>query len=272
MPFGCVHFGHPQHNRELWLEFLAEAKANDAYLIGMGDYRDLARTHFRAHVRSYQGDEESVERVDDLIRRDVEEFAEFLKPHSKRIMGMIEGNHGWKFIDGTTDTQYLCQILGVRYLGLSGWIRLYIRYGNGKNAPTESFLILCHHGMGGGGAYIASDVGKFERQIAPGFEADIYLSSHTHRKVAVSIPQLSVTRKGQGRIIEHPRLFAKTGCFKKAYCEGPTSRSYEEQKLFHPSSLGWVNIYIDRVYEDAAHLDRGKRAGPVRRFTIKHEY
>jgi len=264
MPVGCVHYDHPNCDRDLFRRFLDMAESTkNCYVIGMGDLRDLARTTYRDYLSSWKKDD-SQENLDRLVRKDMEEFAKMWYPLSRKkaVIGLLEGNHFFRFSDGTTDTQYLCQLLECKYMGKSAFIRLYVSAEN--TSTTRTLVILAHHGYGSGGRYISTDVGQMERNVEPAFEADIYLSSHTHKRFVVNIPTLGVNRRGKGKIIEKPKLLAKTGAFLRGYCTGVSS--YAEDKLLRPTDLGWVTIYVQ--LRTKSYGDKQDDVG----FRFSHEY
>lgn len=260
LPAGCIHYDDPNSDHELFSEYLKKANTTpNAFVIGLGDWRDFARAHFRGHILGYTRDETSLDKFDLKIRREIEDFAKMFRHISDRkaIIGLLEGNHFWKFQDGTTDTQYLCQLLGCKYLGLSAFIRFHVEYE--KCSSKHVILFLAHHGVGTGGKYMSTDLGQLERNIEPAFDADVYLSSHTHKKFAVAVSSLTVNRRGRPKLIQRTKLLVKTGAFLRGYCVG--KQTYAEQKLFRPTDLGWVNIYAVR-----------KEHGDDSSMVLSHEY
>ena len=55
---------------------------------------------------------------------------------------MVRGNHYWRFKDGTDGEQLLAQILGVRYLGVEGIVRLDLMAGS---KVKDQLVISAHH-------------------------------------------------------------------------------------------------------------------------------
>ena len=96
----------------------------------------------------------------------------------------------------------------------------------------------------------SGDVAALERAEGS-FDADIFCLSHTHRRYATKLPLLTLTRKGQPRVIERTKVFVRCGAFLKGFVpdEPRTDRahfpSYAETKALRPTDLGWVAITID---------------------------
>lgn len=226
----------------------------------MGDTCDAARTHFRDHVRGYRADANSQIALDEWHKRAVVELAEILKPIKTRIVGAILGNHYWEYADGTNSEQFLCQVLGIPYLGPVGIVRLEFRDDSGRS--RHSMVVYAHHhGGSSGGRTTGGDVAAMERAEG-NFDADIYVFSHTHRRNASKLPILTLTRKGQARIIERTKVFVRTGAFLKGYGEDypgtsqPHFPSYAEQKALRPTSLGWVRVGIKLTH---VHVKNGRK-------------
>lgn len=215
----------------------------------MGDTCDAARTHYRKHVRSYQEDENSQEALDEWHRREVRDLAKILLPIRKRIMGAILGNHFWEYLDGTNSEQYLCQLLGIPYLGPVGVIRLEFMSRTRKQVDHSLTVVAHHNGGSNGGRTPGADVNALKR-AEDAFDADIHLLSHTHRRHGYKEPILVLSSKGTPRLLERTKVFVRTGAFLKGFKEDrPTTTqkhlpSYAEQKLYRPTDLGWVEIHI----------------------------
>jgi hypothetical protein len=148
LPAGCVHY--PIGEKDLLREWVrAVAEAPNGFTILMGDALDCARTHYRKHIRSYQEDENSQEALDGWHRKDVEALAKELIPIKNKIIGAISGNHFWQFMDGTTSDQYLCQLLGIRYLGPYAAVRLEFKNKDGR--VRHHMTLVAHHNGGSQG-------------------------------------------------------------------------------------------------------------------------
>lgn len=227
----------------------------NAFTILMGDTTDAFRTHARQHLKGYTVDENSLEAIDEWHKAEVRDLAKELTPIKDRIAGVILGNHYAQYQDGTNSEQYLCQLLGLRYLGPVGFIRLDFR--DKRQVRHHLTIFAHHHGGSQGGRTAGGDVNALTRAES-GFEADIYALSHTHRRYAVREVLLGITTKGDPRPIERPKVLIRTGAFLKGFGEdnpSPTQRhspSYAEQKALRPTDLGWVRCEIYARHADHA--------------------
>lgn len=238
------------------------ASADNGFTILMGDTADAARTHFRDHIRGYRADSNSQIALDEWHKRAVVELAEILRPIKTRIIGAILGNHYWEYADGTNSEQYLCQVLGIPYLGPVGIVRLEFRDDGGRS--RHSMVIYAHHhGGGGGGRTTGADLAAMERAEG-NFDADIYVFSHTHRRNASKLPILTLTQKGEARIVERTKVFVRTGAFLKGFdhdmpsADRPHFPTYAESKALRPTSLGWVRIGI-KLTQGVTPGSRGRK-------------
>ena len=100
-----------------------------------------------------------------------------------------------------------------------------------------------------GGRTTGGDVGALEKSELS-FDADIYCLSHTHRRHAFKVPKLTVTARGEPRIVEHSRVFVRSGAFLKGYSadspspDRPHFPTYAEMKALRPTDLGFVKVGI----------------------------
>jgi len=272
IPCGCIHW--PVGEKDLLREWVrAVAEAENGFTILMGDALDCARTHFRKHVRSYNDDENSQEALDEWHRRDVEALAKELEPIKKKIIGAISGNHFWQFQDGTTSDQYLCRLLGIRYLGPYAAIRLDFRDKGGKGGAKHHMTVIAHHNGGSqGGRTTGGDVNGVLR-MEHAFDADIYLLSHTHRRHAHKETVLTLNMRGEPNLRERTKVFVRTGAFLKGFksdeptVNAPHFPGYAESRAYRPTDLGWVTIHIKLT-----HVDRREKGGGEYRQDIQVSY
>lgn len=243
-PLGCLHVDDDGFDEELYFETVEGILAEDHhYAVGVGDYTSLARTHYRKYLRAYMDDEDSQSRgLDPLVRDITKQFMKkYLWPLRKRLWGLAEGNHHWTFDDGITSTQLMCQWLEVPYLGVGSVHRIRV---HPKNRPTDTYTLtmLVHHGDWGGGAMTTGgDLNSAEKR-GQGWDVDICVFAHTHRKHGWTIPVMSPTHKGRFEIVERPRAYIRAGSFTKGYL--PQCVTYVERKLLPANSLGAVTLKV----------------------------
>jgi len=235
IPFGDVHADDAGFVESLFDECLAEIiETPNCACIGMGDYRNFLRGAARKHLLAYTADEESFLELSKMVRGNVEEFYKRkIRPIQKKLIGLIEGNHFFKFEDSTTCTQYLCQLAGVPYLTEMAGIRFKVQ----GNDYTKVFVIVAHHGHWSGGySRVGGDLNAVEMKSWP-WECDIALYGHTHRKSVHHSPIMQIPGRGALRLLERPKVLIRTGSFVKGFVEDSPGR-YTERKLLPPNELG----------------------------------
>lgn len=275
---GCVHADDPGFSESLFKQCIEEIKRTpDCLVIGLGDFSNFLRTTARKHLQSYTGDEDSWRDLDQMVRKKAEEFAhKWLSPIKDKILGLAEGNHFHRFVSGETDTQYLCQLIGVPYLEKPAFVRLQIC--NNAKRTLRTLKLLIHHGdWSGGTARTGGDVNSLENK-GMGFDFDIFIASHTHRRYGMHLPVLTIPVVGKLKVIERPRVFIRTGTFMRGYVEDCQGR-YVDKKLLSPTDLGYVRLlvhfqqsYDAEQYKAArAEQSRSKSRGAHGNLTHKFE-
>ncbi len=274
IPFGCIHADDPGFREDLWAQCVKEIMETENCIgIGMGDYKNWVRGTARKHLRSYTADEDSWKELDRMVRGEVERFVfKGLKPMAKagKLVGLSEGNHYHQFIDGTTDTQYMCQLLEVPYLDKPAFLRLNIKRADGKGVRV--FKILLHHGdWSGGYTRVGGDVNAAEMK-ALGFDFDIYFYGHTHRLWGIHMPSLTIPTRGELQVIERPRAFMRCGSFVAGYV--PECANYVQKKLLPPTHVGYgrVSIHFYREYDAAKSARKAKTKKGSSSFYSAYKY
>jgi hypothetical protein len=228
-------------------------KAPNNYAICLGDIADTLRTTARRHLKGYTADEDSFEGLDQPIRRRMEDiYHAYFKPIESRLLGVTLGNHHWAFQDGTNDNQYLCQLAKTKYLGNVAGIRLRIQVKLGSQIRTlRTFKVLCNHGdWSGGYSRIGGDYNAMENRGTLGFSPfDFFFFSHTHRKGGFVVPHMDLSDHGELKLVERPKVFARSGCFMSGYPPKPCKSGYAEKKLLPPTELGHTQVQI-HFYRD----------------------
>lgn len=247
IPFACVHWDHPGCHTNLFYQFLDRARDPDVYTLGLGDYLDFARSHYRTELRRVLPDEDSPEHLDALVADRLDKFAQIIAPLASRCLGLVEGNHSWTWMTtdqsrgifaAETSTQYLCRRLKIPYLGHTTMLTLEMSY---QGSVVDRYVILANHGYGAGGSTASADLGRMERTIEPAFDADLYITAHTHRRLCYFMPEM--TQHDAEEAIgfrEKPHLLVKAGAFLRGYI--PERTTYADRKLLRPLDLGWVEI------------------------------
>lgn len=244
IPLGCVHADAEGFDAALFRGAIARVKANPlARVIGLGDYFDFARSAYRKHLNSYQGDPDSRSSIDKHVRARTEEFVTtYLGAIKGQILGLTEGNHHYQFADGTTDTQLLCRLLDVRYFGVASWHRLVFKHHTGHTVKTLS--LFAHHGnWGGGGGGRTKGASRNAADIrAVGRMADIIIFAHDHKPDAWTDKWQTVSHHGPGKITYRRRAFIRAGTFMEGESQGCVT--YVERSLLRPEDIGYVALKI----------------------------
>ena len=253
LPIGDIHYGSPMCDEDRLFKLLKWAeKQENLYLLGMGDYMDLASTSERSILTDRKLHESTANQLESLYKKQTKRLAERMAKAGKWI-GLIEGNHFAQFQNGTTSTQLLAELLGCKYLGVSSFIRLSLRAPQATKLGRFKVDIWAHHGKAGGrlpGATINS-VGRM-MDIA---EADVYICGHDHQKGVVSVSKLKLVDGDEGPILKHRKvLLVRSGAFLKGYEDGYPS--YVADAAMRPSDHGVTKITIALKRERTGGLNR----------------
>ena len=262
IPFSDVHRHARNCDVELWKEFLAwGSKKQRAHFVGVGDYDDIGSHSERkawAHAKS-EVHEDFRDAVDEMVDEKCKAMCDELGVIQPRLIGLVDGNHSFRFADGQTYTQRMCEYLKVPYLGLSTLTR--IPFSMKPRLTTLKLDIFAHHGFGGGST-TGGSANNLEK-MATVCSADIYLGGHNHHKHVVprSIMVPNSTG-GQLGVVERRQLFIRTGSFLRAW--NPNRSSYVVDKCMRPADLGVVKI--EMTPKRKTYVVNGRR---VEQHTIK---
>ena len=259
-PFGDIHRSSPLCHEEKWKEYLDWARGKQrSYFVGMGDYDDLLSASERRILENSDLHESTQETLENFYRSKTELLAKELGFMRGRLIGMLEGNHFVRFEDGTTSTQYLCQLLRCKYLGVSAFVRLEFRQKT-KHALRLSLDLWLHHGMGAA-RLIGGSLNRVE-QMAEQAEADIYLMGHDHKKSVGTLNRL-VLNGGNGslRLTHRKCIIGRTGSFLRGYVPG--TRSYVATRNLRPTDLGVIKIEATPRRSTVGKKDNGAREDKV---------
>lgn len=241
LPFACVHKDNEGHCPDKWKAFLREVK-DTKYCIApsLGDHRDWLRTHAREFLRQYREDRNSFNRLHEWRRQVVAEDARELEPIKDKIPFMSLGNHHHEFGDGTNDVQELCRLLGIPYGGKAGYLRLLVHI---PDRPAHICLnILYDHGEKiGGGSTKGADLNAMTKK-AEGFDFDILMLAHNHKKHGYPDTLLTVPKRGEMQLVEKPVGYMRAGCFMRGYVKDCVT--YAETGLLNPTAIGHVRLDV----------------------------
>ena len=227
--------------------WVKEIKKNKWYVIMMGDLCEMAiKTSPSDIYEQTMSPDEQINWV-----------CEVLDPIKDYIIGGLGGNHGARLIRtvGVNPDAWICQKLGVPYLGSIGYGRIGVGQANWK--------IMAAHGVGGG-ALLGSKLNVVaEKMTKVCTNADLYLAGHTHADVASSDVRMEISVASRGvQVNKHVRRFSGTGALLDYY-------GYPEDKLLPPATTMQVVHFLGRrVHVSGGYKTSTKQAAytlPYRR-------
>ncbi len=222
-----------------------------ALFLGMGDYVDMASPSNRRTLKAAGLYDTVTEALQVKATEDINTFLSMTRYTQGTWLGLLQGHHYMDMADGTTSDMKIAEALRAPFLGDAAIVRLiFDKHKDVDGLPLKAD-IWCHHGRGGGvGA--AAPISLLEK-TARGFNADIYLMGHQHKKVATPIDEMFWSR--DGRMLHRTKLLACTGSFLKGYLansmsEGRAGGTYVEKGMMTPVSLGGIVIELGIVKEE----------------------
>ena len=236
IPFGDIHRFAPLCDNEKWFEFIewARNKPNCLFL-GMGDYFDFM-SYSERKATAQVLHESSYKTIEDMVLDHTNTLLDEIEFMRGKLIGFIEGNHYGLLQSGITTTQYMCEKLKAKYLGVSSFIRLSFSYGE-KRASID---IWAHHGRGAS-RLSGGSINTVEQMSNIG-EANIYLMGHDHRKSVALKTRLALSAGSELKLSQHKILLGRTGSFLKGYVDGEPS--YIARGAMSPTDLGTLKIEL----------------------------
>ena len=222
-----------------------------ALFLGMGDYVDMASPSNRRTLKAAGLYDTVTEALQAKAQEDIKTFLQYTLYSKGAWLGLLQGHHYMDMADGSTSDMKIAEALRAPFLGDAAIVRIiFDKHKDVDGLPLKAD-IWCHHGRGGGvGA--AAPISLLEK-TARGFDADIYLMGHQHKKVATPIDEMFWSR--DGRMLHRTKLLACTGSFLKGYLansmsEGRAGGTYVEKGMMTPVSLGGIVIELGVVKEE----------------------
>lgn len=252
MPIGDVHYGTLGLPKDKLRRHLQWGVDRGALFLGTGDMLDFTS---ESQARILSALRNSTKRtLDDAAEVHVRELFEILKPTKGRWLGLLGGNHGHTFRDGTNSEQHLADFLGADYLGDLGAIQIDL-------AGKLDVWIFVHHGLGGG-RLLGSGLLRLEDMPAIFPQGSIYLMAHIHSKVNVPTDCLKIAPNGA--LYSETKYLARTGSWQRGYLASqplPLSRAavdsegtYIEKTMRRPAALGGLVFGIGRKWNKDAEV------------------
>lgn len=247
MPFGDLQAGSAVFMRDKWEEYVTDVKKTpNVITIGMGDYTDNFRPTIQGRLKVALGSDDAGKTFDDMHRKHIkQEVYPLLKEvvANSVCLGLLGGHHDMTYNNGTNSTQYLCDLLGVPYLGDGeAMLRVHLKL----STSVLPFTLYATHGQGTGGA-VGSAIAKLQRLLAH-MNVDIVLRGHSCDKFIFQEPQYYLTHAHPPRLRCRNRLVANTGSFSDGRTVGETT--YVEKQNLIPKAVGYIQIHINVRRDD----------------------
>ena len=235
---GDVHFGAASCNEAALKEAVKMIKADGTAWIGMGDYVDAIsfndpRFNPLEIARRYE-----VQDLNDLPRKQADEFLEIVDPIKDKCIGLLAGNHENKYrkYNGFDVNSYLARGMNTRDLHQKAWISISFRNEKWKrSAPIK--IVVCH-GTGGSGYREGYPLNKvydtFRWDIA-----DVHVMGHLHQ---MQTDRCEYNDFSYGSIRRLVSWFAVSGCFLSKTEDGVDG--YFEDRPGKESSIGMLKQVI----------------------------
>ena len=248
--WGDVHRDAVSCDVKRWRWFLEKSAKDDpelTYYMGLGDYHDLASAREQQKLTRDHLHETTMETLDELVEKRNREFADEIKQMQGKLLGLIDGNHNWRFPNGVTASEDLANRMGCPHLG---WLTHYTLAFNFGGKKQNVYIVACHGRAGG--KRIGTSINQVEDMKAIFPMADIYIMGHNHDRGAWPIDILYPSSSGE--IKQKRQFLCRSGSFKKAY---ETNKSaYEVGRLLRPADLGALKLEISFHRDYSGGQDR----------------
>lgn len=246
-PFGDVHRDSASCDIDRWKWWISRMKKQhnkNTFYLGMGDYHDFASTSEKVILSNPKLHDDTRLQFDLTAEKKNRAFAMELAFMRGNVLGMIEGNHSWRLLDGKTSTTDLAERLNTENIG---WLchytlKIYAMYANSKRILGTVHIVACHGKAGGKTHGITiNQVGDL-KNVFP--LADIYIMGHDHQRGAwpCSVLYPFYDTKGNVYIKQKRQFLARSGAFLKGYSDGKST--YGVHSLYKPSDLGAIQFRI----------------------------
>ena len=246
IPFGDVHRDTLGCDEDRWQWFLKKSETTtienpSTWFLSMGDTHDFGSFSEVKKIKASALHQTTMEKFDMMAQEDNRKFCQEIGFMRGKMLGFIEGNHGWVMSDGKTANEDLAERMGSESLGWLCHYTLNFQFKDRSNGSQNVYIVACHGKAGGKTAGNSVNQVDWMRNIFPA--ADIYIMAHDHerwvRPVNVLMP---VIAKGGIKLKQKRQLLCRSGSFLKGYHDGASS--YTVAGLFRPSDLGSIQIDI----------------------------
>lgn len=264
---GCTHHGAAGANEQLsgfWYNYVLSHP--NTYVIFGGDMVDSIHEKDKRYAEQEVapwciGTPSNRQRWGGtLIDRQFRYALEKWRPLAEagKILWIHAGNHEEKLI--TTASRDLTldwsRELKIPYAGLVALSNLVVRVPTGNGSYRVTFYTM----HGGGSAQSDGAVVNKATSMLQGWDVDVALMWHLHKKAHMTKRMLGINEKGRRKTRD--RVGAVCGAFLDGHCEG--INSYAELKGYPPTALGPLVVHLKREIGRRPEHDDGRGTGYTR--------
>lgn len=269
-PHSDIHFGAYNHDSNRWRRALDKCKELEKtmpiYYLGGGDYIDLASTSERKIFGDDKIHDTSRATIDQIAERITDDYLKETAFMKGKMIGMVEGNHYFKYESGQTNTMQMCKFMNCKYLGGISIIRLVFKYSKGTKLASLDIYNSHTAGAKSSGRRAGGSLNKLEDMMHV-VDADLYLAGHDHH-FNMSLPS-TIHLDNRMNIKERERMLVRTGSFQKGWM--PDHAGYVPTFNGRPNYLGCpliiltptlIKVRNDRGgYDETIKINKSVRAG-----------
>jgi len=257
---GDIHAGHAGCALGSLKRTIARIEEDPrAYWFGMGDYWDLVTWGDKRFDPAGIAKELRGAHFEGLAKKMIEFGYELFKPIQKKCLGMLEGNHEWKYnIMRGGDAPLvkdLCGAMKVPFLGYSAFKDVVF-------ANIIKVRLYLHHGAGSA----QTKGGKLNRllRFVNSRDADVVAMGHVHALMDDVKPILAADDKCE-KITALNKLSILTGSYLEGFHHDEEgSSSYVERAGFEPCAIGSpCVVYCPGLETVAVEKPVGRLGRPV---------
>ena len=261
--------GHIPEAANVFLKAVHDApEGSGAFLLG--DPFTFANTRsqkaFRATMQN-QATEDAEVSMDGFIEKMIGPFTEKLRTIEERVFGIVEGNHGWKFRDGTTIDSRMADLMKAPYS--DGTLAVPISMGIKGNRTRLKFVAICHHGTSGAQT-IGGDLNSVLKHAGYWGNIHVMFEGHTHK--LGMLPDVRLIMSARDKVKHQLVWVGRCGGAVKGY--GPGTAGYAERRQFPPTVPGHnqMSVWIERSQiggKDVQHLCYDGRSVPLQGHSLQ---
>jgi predicted phosphodiesterase len=235
IPISDIHMGHVDYDKSFAQKTIAWIAKKGASTILLGDLIDGICPKDLRFENSSIADEFKIH-LDNLHHKQTEAVLKLLDPIKENVIAVMGGNHEEtvKKHYSYDATQVIAETLKRPILPDPSYVVLRFSH----NGSKRLVKIFCTHGQFLGGRKRGGKVNRME-DLAAHFDADIYVSGHSHDLFVTRVDRVGLSRNGKYET--HRRHFINTGSFMSTYAESEHS-TWGSRKLFPPCKPGVARV------------------------------